>query len=30
MRLAVDAAETVVRYVSLTMADLALLPPIAE
>lgn len=29
-RLAVDAADTVVRYVSLTMDDLALLPPIAE
>ncbi len=29
-RLAVDAAETVVRYISLTMDDLALLPPLPD
>jgi hypothetical protein len=29
-RLAVDAAETVVRYISLTMDDLELLPPLPE
>jgi hypothetical protein len=30
VRLAVDAAETVVRYISLTMDELALLPPLPE